>query len=111
VKRDGENAWELVDGQQRLTTLYLIFLFMQRAGLKNVEPPYTITYDTRPGSKKYLQEPDSSRANSNIDFFHLYAAYDCIGAWFERQGPTAFKRQLVADNLFRYLCERVRVIS
>ncbi len=110
VKQDGENAWELVDGQQRLTTLYLIFVFMQRAGLKNVGPPYAITYDTRPGSETYLQELDAARADSNIDFFHLCAAYDCIRAWFERQGPTALKRQLVADNLFRYLCERVRVI-
>lgn len=110
VKQDGENAWELVDGQQRLTTLYLIFLFMQRAGLKNVSPPYSITYDTRPGSETYLQELDALRANSNIDFFHLYTAYDCIRAWFERQGPTPFKKQLVADNLFRYLGERVRVI-
>lgn len=110
VKQDGENAWELVDGQQRLTTLYLIFVFMQRAGLKNVGPPYTITYDTRPGSEIYLQELDAARAESNIDFFHIYAAYDCVRAWFERQGPTALKRQLVADNLFRYLCERVRVI-
>jgi hypothetical protein len=110
VKQDGENAWELVDGQQRLTTLYLIFVFMQRAGLKNVGPPYTITYDTRPGSETYLQELDAALAESNIDFFHIYAAYDCVRAWFERQGPTALKRQLVADNLFRYLCERVRVI-
>jgi Protein of unknown function DUF262 len=99
-----------VDGQQRLTTLYLIFLFMQRAGLKNVSPQYSITYDTKPDSKKYLQELDASRADSNIDFFHLHAAYVCIGAWFQRQGPTAFKKQLVADNLFRYLAERVRVI-
>jgi hypothetical protein len=110
VKQDGENAWELVDGQQRLTTLYLIFVCMQRAGLKNVGPPYTITYDTRPGSETYLQELDAARAESNIDFFHIYAAYDCVRAWFERQGPTALKRQLVADNLFRYLCARVRVI-
>jgi uncharacterized protein with ParB-like and HNH nuclease domain len=34
VKRDGETAFELVDGQQRLTTLYLIFVFMQRERLQ-----------------------------------------------------------------------------
>jgi hypothetical protein len=110
VKRDGETAWELVDGQQRLTTLYLIFMFMQHERLKNVGPPYSITYDTRPGSETYLQELDVARAESNIDFFHLFAAYDCIRGWFERQGPTPLKKQLVADNLFRYLCEHVRVI-
>lgn len=110
VKRDAEDAWELVDGQQRLTTLYLIFIYMQRAGLKNVGPQYSLTYDTRPKSKDYLQAPDPSLADDNIDFFHLHAAYTCIQAWFELKGPTPIKRQEVADDVFRYLCKRVRVI-
>ncbi|HWA24359.1 MAG TPA: DUF262 domain-containing protein [Lacunisphaera sp.] len=110
VKRDAEDAWELVDGQQRLTTLYLIFLYMQRTGLKNVGPQYSLTYDTRPKSKGYLQAPDPSRADDNIDFFHLHGAYTCIEAWFELKGPTPIKRQELADDVFRYLCKRVRVI-
>ena len=110
VKRDGETAWELVDGQQRLTTLYLIFVFMQRAGLKNVGPPYSISYDTKTKNRDYLQELDPALADSNIDFFHLHAAYACIRAWFEQKGPTPLKRQEVADDVFRYLCKSVRVI-
>lgn len=110
VKRDGGDVWELVDGQQRLTTLYLIFVYMQRAGLKNVGPQYSITYDTRPKSRDYLQVLDPSLANSNIDFFHLHAAYTYIQAWFEQKGPTPLKRQEVADDIFRYLCKSVRVI-
>jgi uncharacterized protein with ParB-like and HNH nuclease domain len=86
VKRDAENVWELVDGQQRLTTLYLIFIYMQQAGLKNVGPQYTLTYDTRQKSKDYLQAPDPSLADDNIDFFHLHTAYACIQAWFEQKG-------------------------
>ncbi len=61
VKRESEDKWELVDGQQRLTTLYLIFLYMQRESLQNVGPLYSITYDTRPGSESYLQELDPDR--------------------------------------------------
>ncbi|WP_437877385.1 DUF262 domain-containing protein [Sorangium sp. So ce513] len=110
VKRDGETAWELVDGQQRLTTLYLIFMFMRREGLKNVGPPYSISYDTRTKSGNYLQELDPALADSNIDFFHIHAAYACIRAWFEQKGPTPLKRQEVADDLFRYFCKSVRVI-
>jgi Protein of unknown function DUF262 len=110
VKRDSETVWELVDGQQRLTTLYLIFLYMQRAGLKNVAPQYAITYDTRPQSRDYLQTLDPALADSNIDFFHLHAAYACIQAWFVNKGPTPFKRQEVADDVFRYLGKSVRVI-
>jgi hypothetical protein len=110
VKRDGEAAWELVDGQQRLTTLFLIFVYMQRAGLKNVGPQYSISYDTRARSRDYLQELNPKLANSNIDFFHLHAAYACIQGWFEQRGPTPLKRQEVADDVFRYLCKSVRVI-
>ena len=107
VKRDGETEWELVDGQQRLTTLYLIFAFMQREHLQNAPPPYSIAYDTRPGSQTYLQELDAARADSNIDFFHIYRAYACISSWFERHGV---KRQHVANRFYGYLFERVRVI-
>lgn len=110
VKRDAEDVWELVDGQQRLTTLYLIFIYMQQAGFKNVGPQYSLTYDTRPRSRDYLQAPDLSLANDNIDFFHLHAAYTCIQRWFELKGPTLIKRQELADDIFRYLCKRVRVI-
>ena len=110
VKREGESVWELVDGQQRLTTLYLIFVYLQRAGLKNVGPQYSLTYDTREKSGDYLQTLDPALADSNIDFFHLHAAYACIEAWFEKRGPTSIKRQEVADDVFRYLCKSVRVI-
>ena len=110
VKRDGELAWELIDGQQRLTTLYLIFVYLQRAGLKNVGPQYAIEYDTRQKSRDYLQTLDPALADSNIDFFHLHAAYACIEAWFDQKGPTPLKKQEVADDIFRYLCKSVRVI-
>jgi hypothetical protein len=110
VKRDADDVWELVDGQQRMTTLYLIFIYMQRAGLKNVGPQYSLTYDTRSKSGAYLQDPDPSLADDNIDFSHLHAAYTCIQTWFEQKGPTPIKRQEVADDVFRYLCKRVRVI-
>lgn len=107
VKRDGDGAWELVDGQQRLTTLYLIFQFMQHEHLQNAGAPYTITYDTRPDSGTYLQGLDPDRADSNIDFFHLYGAYECIRTWFEAHGA---RRQYVANKFYGFLFESVRVI-
>jgi hypothetical protein len=107
VKRKTEDKWELVDGQQRLTTLYLIFLYMQRENLQNAGPPYSITYDTRPGSESYLQELDSDQRNANIDFYHLYEAYDCIRTWFDGHGP---RRQHVANKFYGFLFDSVRVI-
>ncbi|WP_236078478.1 DUF262 domain-containing protein [Paraburkholderia domus] len=107
VKRDGETAWELVDGQQRLTTLFLIFVFMEREGLQKAGPPYSIAYDTRPGSEYYLKELDADRADSGIDYFHLHRAYECIRAWFDTHGV---RRQYVANKFYGYLFENVRVI-
>lgn len=107
VKRRDETGWELIDGQQRLTTLYLIFLFMQREGLQNTGPTYSIAYETRPGSESYLQTLNAASSNDNIDFFHLYAAYDCIRNWFENHGA---RRQYVANKFYGYLFESVRVI-
>lgn len=107
VKPRSEDEWELVDGQQRLTTLYLIFLFMQREGLQSQGPAYSIAYETRQGSELYLQELDEARSGSNIDFFHLYTAYDCIRAWFAKQGQ---RRQHVANKFYGFLFDSVRVI-
>jgi hypothetical protein len=107
VKRRSESEWELVDGQQRLTTLYLIFLFMQRERLQNAEPPYSFTYETRPDSESYLQELDPARSEKNIDFFHLHAAYECIRDWFDAHRA---RRQWAANKFYGYLFESVRVI-
>ena len=107
VKRDGEAAWELVDGQQRLTTLYLIFQFMHRERLQNVSAPYSITYDTRSDSENYLQNLDDKLADTNIDCFHIYHAYKRIHTWFDAHGS---RRQFVANKFYGCLFESVRVI-
>ena len=107
VKRAGEAEWELVDGQQRLTTLYLIFQFMHRERLQNVGAPYSITYDTRSASENYLQSLDAELADTNIDFFHIYHAYERIHTWFDDHGS---RRQYVANKFYGYLFESVRVI-
>jgi uncharacterized protein with ParB-like and HNH nuclease domain len=107
VKRRSETEWELVDGQQRLTTLYLIFYYMQHASLQSVGPPYSIAYETRPGSQSYLQALDAERSKTNIDYFHLFDAYECIRKWFEDHGQ---RRQYAANKFYGYLFESVRVI-
>ena len=55
VKRDAATSWELVDGQQRLTTLFLIFMFMQRERLQNSSPPYSIVEGVLDGVSSFNQ--------------------------------------------------------
>ena len=71
VKRLGPDRWELVDGQQRLTTLYLILQFIKQTALPSAEVSYSLEYETRPRSAEFLTAPSAEGAAENIDFFHI----------------------------------------
>ena len=107
VKSRADGKWELVDGQQRLTTLYLILKYMHDQGLQGTGPTFSLEYETRGSSQDYLKSPDEARSQENIDFFHIWDAYQCIDAWFEGH---VHRRQHVANQLYGYLFESVRVI-
>jgi len=107
VRPTDDGSWELIDGQQRLTTLYLIYRYLTKSGLKNVPPLYEITYQTRPDSADFLKDPDGSQASKNIDYHFLHSAYLEIKKWF---GPAGHDRQERADTLFLSLKKQVEVI-
>ncbi|MHA6476262.1 DUF262 domain-containing protein [Stutzerimonas sp. KH-1] len=78
-----EGGYEVVDGQQRLTTLMLILRhFNERLTEKYRQPVYRLEYETRPELLKFLDEPTEELANMNVDFFHLKMAMDAIEDWF-----------------------------
>ena len=105
VKSRDDGKWELVDGQQRLTTLSLILRYIQRH-LPTASLNYSLEYETRASSAEYLQHPTAEDSQSNIDFFHIFGAFECIREWFDGQGnPT-----LAAINFYKYLSESVYVI-
>ena len=106
VKRHGDE-WELVDGQQRLTTLFLIFQYMKSEGLQSLGAAYSLRYETRVDSTAYLEQLDPDLSEKNIDLFHIYQAYRCIREWFDAQGV---RRQYVANKFYGALFEQVRVI-
>lgn len=85
VKKLKNEKWELIDGQQRLTTLFLILQFIQRNALPAAHPRYSLEYETRPSSQAYLSDLCADDREQNIDFFHIFQAYECIREWFERQ--------------------------
>ena len=49
VKKIGDNKFELVDGQQRLTTILLIYRYIRRY-LPMSQINFSMAYDTRAGS-------------------------------------------------------------
>ena len=102
TRREDLDAWELIDGQQRLTTLYLIFQYMKDQGYKRSGAGYEIGYQTRPESPAFLKDPKPELASKNIDFHHIYQAYKSIHAWFEQHGSRA---EHAAGRIYDYLLD------
>ncbi|WP_164483663.1 MULTISPECIES: DUF262 domain-containing protein [unclassified Nocardioides] len=105
VKAMVDGRWELIDGQQRLTTLALIVRYFKKY-VPMADVKYTIEYETRPQSEKFLLEPDEATANENIDFFHMYEAWKAIGEWLDGQEDPSTS----AFEIYSALSRRVKVI-
>lgn len=85
VKLRSELEYEVIDGQQRLTTLYLILHYLNQDFVESRRDKlFTIDYETRKTSKEYLQHPEQEN-DSNIDFFYIHKAYQTIQNWFQKQ--------------------------
>lgn len=110
VKKRGDDSWELIDGQQRLTTLWLIFNYMHKGGFKRSGAAYHLEYETRPGSQEYLQTLDEQRAGDNIDYFHLRTAHKAIDAWLQGKASNDHAKDALVDQIHGYLSQSVYVI-
>lgn len=77
---DGKN--ELVDGQQRLTTIFIFMKYVQEIMPKS-EPIFSIEYETREDSSVFLNSlsPDNDANESNIDFHFMSCAYKAMQDW------------------------------
>lgn len=83
VKERGDQ-WELVDGQQRLTTILLILgYFNSRFSEDFRKQLYSLEYETRPESREYLLSIDENKKDKNIDFHFIFEAYTNIREWFK----------------------------
>jgi hypothetical protein len=107
VKKRKENEWEVIDGQQRLTTLYLILKNLQNQIERDQKNFSRIFYETRSDSEDFLkniENHEESKAKQNIDYFHIYKAYQAIYSWFREKANTsedAAPRAVFAPVLLR----------
>ena len=104
VKRTDDDAFELIDGQQRLTTLFLIYRYMHAASNGFIgAPTFSLDYETRKDSKDFLANINVDLREDNIDFFFIANACEVIKNWFANTGElfltmTAIKT-LFAKNV------------
>lgn len=106
VVRKSGDRYELIDGQQRLTTIYLIYRFMHEESFGFIdEPRFNLSYETREKSGDFLKLMDESRKEENIDFWFLCTAYESIRKWFSEKD-----RKSTLTNVNKYFDEIVKII-
>jgi hypothetical protein len=74
---EGFNIWEVIDGQQRLITMNIIFNYLNR-------PRYEIIFEKRGRSTDFLKDlSPQTYDQSHPDFHFMSQAYDVVKIWFE----------------------------
>lgn len=97
VARNGDK-WEVIDGQQRITTIYLILKYLEEM-IKIAFPNFSFqppVYETRPGSEDFLEKVKSKteeESNQNVDYWHFWKAYNTIKDWFEGEEDNNNKKK------------------
>lgn len=109
-------VWEIIDGQQRLTTIYLLYKYLldqkgwNAEKLKEEEDGkelYHIHYATRDSSAKFLEDLSMSMINDscgeefkrNVDFFHMTNAFKYIAEWIKKDGKDINLRYNLGGSL------------
>ena len=86
IKAHEGGRYEVVDGQQRLTTIYILLTYLKDMTSMLGKTRFEITFETRSeANEPFLSEIDLSRSEENVDFFHICEAYNAIDEWFSKR--------------------------
>lgn len=114
VKKLAENKFELIDGQQRITTLFILLQYIKSEFKIPIKFETKLEYQTRPDSADYLTDDNknSKKSSENIDFFHMYKALEKIRTWFDDKDKLKKQSQnlIAAFEIFVALNKTVKVI-
>ena len=109
-----KGVWEIIDGQQRLTTIFLLYKYLiakkgwNAETLKEEEDGkelYHIFYATREDSATFLESlnldivKDGDDFKSNIDFYHMASAFKLIDSWIKNEGKEINQRYKLGGSL------------
>ncbi|MCR5247596.1 MAG: DUF262 domain-containing protein [Paludibacteraceae bacterium] len=92
-----KGSWVVIDGQQRLTTLFIIL-----AELKE-EDVYSLEYETRNDSKDFLKNIDETKKDDNIDYYHICQSKQTVSSWFGNDDKKKSKFKDVLLNNVRFI--------
>jgi len=96
IDKDGNSYFEVIDGQQRLTTLYIIYKFLIDKSLKE-DIKMSLSFEHRDNSKEALNNLKKSEGwNKNIA-----AAYSIInGIW---EAKRAYNSEIIIEKFINKL--------
>jgi len=105
------NIWyEVIDGQQRLTTIKILLTYLAKEHLngKSLLSEYgkdelLLEYQSREGTKEFLNNINFESSTKYIDFDFIYKAYEAISKWFSKQNL----QRGVRENILRTLINDV----
>ena len=87
VRKVDVNQYNVIDGQQRLTTIFIILKYLEKLleDENDIKEIYTINYETREGSQEFLKNivKPQEDSNKNIDYFYMHQAYEAVDSWFK----------------------------
>ncbi len=105
VKKLQSGKFEVLDGQQRLTT---IFILLSRLRKTNQEINlFSISYETRPDNETFLQGLDGTLDDRNPDYYYISNAYNVIDIWLK---STKNDKPNNTTKIFDILVESVEFI-
>jgi hypothetical protein len=93
VRKD-EIVWEVIDGQQRLTTILLLLKYLrEKSSDKDMLPAelFKISYETR------RIDFDNIHPDKDIDSYHIFHAQQTIHNWFSK---SKVRRSKIEEVLF-----------
>lgn len=101
------NIWyEVIDGQQRLTTIKILLTYLIKEHLngKSLNDEYgkdelLLEYESREGTKEYINNININDSKKYIDFYFIFNAFESISKWFGEQK----QQRGVRENILRTL--------
>lgn len=98
---EGKNCWEVIDGQQRLTTLFIIFQFLNK-------PRYSISFERRVKSTSFLANlSEKNFDQGQPDFYFMSNAFKVIAEWFSKKTEDDIS---YIDQFYTSVTRKIQVI-
>ena len=91
-----KGSWEVIDGQQRLTTIFIILSELKEKVV------YSLEFETRNDSKDFLKNIVEDKKDGNIDYFHICQSKHIVSSWFgnKEEKKSKFKNVLLYNVRF-----------